>query len=259
MNLVASTGYYTRAILPLFFQFHGPGRQIDGPDPLIELFVGDIEVGIGGTGRSEPAMLKVVTDAAGMTPDVQRVMTAAADRASADRRTDHDALAPGLPERPGPAGVPSRPRRCTGPGHHRPLGRQRGPRVPARADGQRVDHRAWTDSAWSTCCPTTVVSGSCSPCCASAMPTEWSSRMTPRIFSHVTPPSWRAVAAPRWQMEEIPRRIIPMLRDGGASDSRPPPDAGAEPVGCSSRRDGRHRRADTVGDQRAEPARRGSP
>jgi phosphotriesterase-related protein len=38
------------------------------------------------------------------------------------------------------------------------------------------------------------------------------------VFSHVTPPSWRARMAPRWNMETIPRRIIPMLRDGGATD-----------------------------------------
>jgi phosphotriesterase-related protein len=38
-------------------------------------------------------------------------------------------------------------------------------------------------------------------------------------FSHVTPPSWRAVAAPRWNMEDIPRRILPILRQGGASEA----------------------------------------
>jgi phosphotriesterase-related protein len=38
-------------------------------------------------------------------------------------------------------------------------------------------------------------------------------------FSHVTPPSWRARAAPHWHMENIPRRILPMLRQGGASEA----------------------------------------
>jgi phosphotriesterase-related protein len=39
------------------------------------------------------------------------------------------------------------------------------------------------------------------------------------VFSHVTPPAWRASMAPRWHMETIPRHILPMLRDGGASDA----------------------------------------
>jgi phosphotriesterase-related protein len=40
------------------------------------------------------------------------------------------------------------------------------------------------------------------------------------FFSHVTPPSWRAREAPRWHMENIPRRILPMLREGGASEAQ---------------------------------------
>ena len=54
-----------------------------GPDPLVELFVRDIEVGIAGTGV-RAGMLKVVTDHQGLTPDVRRVMEAAA---AAHRRT----------------------------------------------------------------------------------------------------------------------------------------------------------------------------
>jgi phosphotriesterase-related protein len=38
------------------------------------------------------------------------------------------------------------------------------------------------------------------------------------IYSHVTPPAWRARAAPSWQMENIPRRILPKLREAGVSD-----------------------------------------
>jgi phosphotriesterase-related protein len=39
------------------------------------------------------------------------------------------------------------------------------------------------------------------------------------VFSHVTPPSWRSRKAPRWNMETIPSRILPMLREGGASEA----------------------------------------
>ena len=83
MQLVASTGYYTADVLPAYFQTHGPGRLVGGPDPLVELFVRDIEVGIAGTGV-RAGMLKVVTDQPGLTPDVRRVMEAAA---TAHRRT----------------------------------------------------------------------------------------------------------------------------------------------------------------------------
>ncbi len=37
------------------------------------------------------------------------------------------------------------------------------------------------------------------------------------FYSHVTPPSWRAVSAPHWRMDAIPTRILPMLRDAGVS------------------------------------------
>jgi phosphotriesterase-related protein len=38
------------------------------------------------------------------------------------------------------------------------------------------------------------------------------------FYSHVTPPSWRARAAPNWQMENIPRRVLPKLREAAVSD-----------------------------------------
>ena len=61
VHLVASTGYYTADVLPAFFATHGPGRLVGGPDPLLELFLRDIEVGIADTGV-RAGMLKVVTD-----------------------------------------------------------------------------------------------------------------------------------------------------------------------------------------------------
>ncbi|MPZ94921.1 MAG: hypothetical protein GEU96_08380 [Propionibacteriales bacterium] len=45
MQLAVSTGYYTADVLPPFFHTHGPGRLVDGPDPLVELFLNDIEEG----------------------------------------------------------------------------------------------------------------------------------------------------------------------------------------------------------------------
>ncbi|MFZ0013713.1 MAG: phosphotriesterase-related protein, partial [Acidimicrobiia bacterium] len=76
VNLVASTGWYTSNVLPIYFRFHGPDGTA-GTDALAELFVADIREGIAGVGV-RAGMLKVVTDREGMTPDVERVMLAAA-------------------------------------------------------------------------------------------------------------------------------------------------------------------------------------
>ncbi len=153
VHLVASTGYYTADSLPAFFQTHGPGRLVGGPDPLVELFLRDIEVGIAGTGV-RAGMLKVVTDRQGLTPDVQRVMEAAA---TAHRRTGvpitthtHAPLA----QRPRPAGVPHRAWGRREQDRDRALRRLRGPRLPAGAHGRGRLPSGWTDSAWSTSCPT---------------------------------------------------------------------------------------------------------
>src|SRR5690606_11060967 len=50
---------------------------IDGPDPLIEGFIRDITVGVADTGV-KANMIKVATDAHGVTEDLERVVTAAA-------------------------------------------------------------------------------------------------------------------------------------------------------------------------------------
>jgi phosphotriesterase-related protein len=36
-------------------------------------------------------------------------------------------------------------------------------------------------------------------------------------YSHVTPPSWRARSASRWRMDTISRSILPMLRSAGVA------------------------------------------
>ncbi|WP_457317367.1 phosphotriesterase family protein [Sinomonas sp. RB5] len=77
LNIVVATGFYTFKDLPTFFQTHGPGRMVEGPDPLEEFFIRDIKEGIADTGV-KAAMIKVATDEYGITPDVDRVMHAAA-------------------------------------------------------------------------------------------------------------------------------------------------------------------------------------
>ena len=71
---------------------NGPGLLVDEPEPLVEMFVRDIEKGVADTGV-RAGMLKVVTDRPGMTPDVERVMVAAAKAHQQHRRSHHDAHA----------------------------------------------------------------------------------------------------------------------------------------------------------------------
>ncbi|OUS94284.1 phosphotriesterase [Rhodococcus sp. NCIMB 12038] len=77
VNIIAATGFYTAKDLPMFFHNNGPGLMIDGPEPLVKMFIDDLTVGIADTGV-KAAVLKVVTDTPGITPDVERVMNAAA-------------------------------------------------------------------------------------------------------------------------------------------------------------------------------------
>jgi phosphotriesterase-related protein len=83
VNIVVGTGYYTASDLPTYFKRHGPNLRVDVPDPLEWMFINDIEIGIADTGV-RAGVIKVVTDVAGITPDVGRVLRAAA---LAHRRT----------------------------------------------------------------------------------------------------------------------------------------------------------------------------
>ena len=77
LNVVVATGYYTQKDLPAYFHNHGPGLYADVAEPLVDMFVRDIRDGISGTGV-KAAMIKVVTDRFGITPDLERVLDAAA-------------------------------------------------------------------------------------------------------------------------------------------------------------------------------------
>ncbi len=83
LNIVAATGLYTYNDVPFYFHFRGPGTLLGGPEVLVEMFVEDITQGIAGTGV-KAAILKCATEAAGVTPGVERVLRAVAQ---AHRRT----------------------------------------------------------------------------------------------------------------------------------------------------------------------------
>ena len=77
INIVAATGVYTYNEVPMYFHFRGPGALLGGPEPMTELFVREIQEGIGDTGV-RAAILKCATDRPGITPGVERVLRAVA-------------------------------------------------------------------------------------------------------------------------------------------------------------------------------------
>ena len=218
MHLLASTGYYTADTLPAYFHTHGPGRLVGGPDPLVELFVRDIELGIAGT-AVRAAMLKVVTDHQGLTPDVQRVMEAAAaahrrtgvpitTHTHAPSRNGRDQLA-FLTER-GVAADRIVVGHC---GDSEDLDYLRGLMDDGATIGMDrfgMEH-VLSDAARIATVLTLLAEG-------------YADRMVlshdAAFFSRVTPPSWRAAHAPHWTMENLSRRIVPALLDGGANQEQ---------------------------------------
>jgi phosphotriesterase-related protein len=77
LQIVVATGVYTYNDVPMYFHFTGPGTALDGPEPMVDLFVRDITEGIAGTGV-KAAILKCATDEPGITPGVDRVLRAVA-------------------------------------------------------------------------------------------------------------------------------------------------------------------------------------
>jgi phosphotriesterase-related protein len=216
VHLVASTGWYTRSALPLYFQLRGPGRAIDGPDELARMFLDDVESGISGT-RIRAGMIKVVTDDAGITDDIAWTLRAAA--------ATH--LKTGVP-----ITTHSHPASRNGLDQQRflaacgvPLDRVI---IGHSGDTEDIDYlralmdrgstigmdRFGMDHVLSDERRVRVVIDLLRRGYADQMILSHDAA----IYSHITPPSWRAASAPRWNMETISRRILPMLKDGGASD-----------------------------------------
>jgi phosphotriesterase-related protein len=81
LNIVVATGCYTYNDVPFFFHHRGPALNealgMDLPDPMVDLFIADIEHGIAGTGV-KAGMLKCAIDTPGLTRGVERVMRAVA-------------------------------------------------------------------------------------------------------------------------------------------------------------------------------------
>ncbi|MHB8245298.1 MAG: phosphotriesterase family protein [Acidimicrobiales bacterium] len=77
LNIIVATGIYTYCDVPNYFAFRGPGALPGLPDPMVDLFVRDIEEGVRGT-AVRAGLLKCAIDHHGLTTGVERVMRAAA-------------------------------------------------------------------------------------------------------------------------------------------------------------------------------------
>lgn len=215
INLIAATGWYTPNVLPTYFQFHGPGRPIDRADPLVDLFVGDIRDGIAGT-SVRAGMLKVMTDADGITPDVARVMTAAAvahqETGAPITTHSHPSSRNGLVQQAflGARGV----------GMDRII-------VGHSGDSEDQDYLRELMDNGSTIGMDRFGMEQVLPddrrlrTLLALLELGYADRIVlshdAAFYSHVTPPSWRARSAPRWRMDTISRYILPALRDAGVA------------------------------------------
>jgi phosphotriesterase-related protein len=77
LNILVATGVYTYTEVPHFFAHRGPGALPGLPEPMVDLFVRDITVGIQGT-DIRAAFLKCAIDRQGLTAGVERVLRACA-------------------------------------------------------------------------------------------------------------------------------------------------------------------------------------
>jgi phosphotriesterase-related protein len=79
LNIIVATGLYTFDELPTFFLSRRPKPPPagSGRDVMVDMFVEDIEAGIGGSGV-KAGILKCCTEAQGVTPGVDRVLRAVA-------------------------------------------------------------------------------------------------------------------------------------------------------------------------------------
>jgi phosphotriesterase-related protein len=101
LNIVVATGCYTYEDVPFLFHHRGPALNAalgtEVPDPMVDMFVRDINEGIAGTGV-RAAFLKCAIDAPGLPPGVERVCGPSPGRTAA----------PGCRSRCTPTRAPSR-------------------------------------------------------------------------------------------------------------------------------------------------------
>jgi phosphotriesterase-related protein len=214
VHLVAATGWYTDDVLPPYFRTHGPGRLVGGREPLVEMFLRDIREGIGGTGV-RAGVLKVVTDAPGLTPGVRRVLEAAAEAQLATgvpiNTHTNPHLRTGLLQLEVLTAAGVDPTRVVL-GHSGDSGDLDHLRelmdtgATIGVDRWGMAHVSDDDQALATVL--TLLREGYADRMVLSHDAAW--------FSRVTPPSWRRVHAPHWRHDHLARCILPRMREGGA-------------------------------------------
>ncbi len=215
IRIVASTGLYAGDTLPLYFRFHGPGRLVDEPEPLVDLLVRDIEDGIGGT-AVRAGMIKVVSEGTRPSESEQRVLSAAA---VAQERTDVPITTHSVPSLRN--GLEQQAFLC-------------GRGVPANrivighsGDSDDLDYLRAIMDLGSTIGVDRFgmehVQGDRVRIenVVALVRQGYADRIIlshdAAFYSHATPPSWRAHHAPRWHMEHLFVSILPELRRRGVT------------------------------------------
>jgi phosphotriesterase-related protein len=215
VHLVAATGLYAAETLPLHFRFHGPGLLVDEPEPLVDLFVSDIEGGIGG-GDVRAGMIKVMSEGAKLNEAEQRVMAAAAE---AQQRTGVAITTHSLPrtrngleQQAFLCGHGVDPERLIigHAGDSEDLGYLRA--IMDEGSTVGVDRFGMEHAQRDQARLETV---------AALVRLGYADRLVlshdAAFYSHATPPSWRARHAPRWHMEHLLRTIVPELQRRGVA------------------------------------------
>ncbi|MGM7698445.1 phosphotriesterase family protein [Microbacterium sp. A84] len=217
VQIVAATGCYAAEVLPPFFRLNGPGLVVDGPDPLVDLFIGDIEQGIAGT-SVRAGMIKIASDAAGLTPDATRVFAAAAaahlrtgvpitthsHAASRGGSAQQDAL-----ER---LGVPLDRVVIGHSGDSTDISYLRG--LADRGSFLGFDRFGMEHVARDADRVRMLLQ---------LLDAGYAGRIVlshdAAVFSRVTPPSWRAAHVPSWHMSHLFDTVLPQLRAAGVDDA----------------------------------------
>jgi phosphotriesterase-related protein len=217
VHIVAATGCYTADALPLYFQHRGPDRLLGGPEPLVELFIREIDTGIAGT-AVRAGIIKVRSGEAGLVGDVGRVWTAAAvahqeTGVAVSTHADparHDGLEQqAFLERHGvsAARIIIGHAGDTSDVEHLRAIMDRGSTIGLDRFG--MEH-VTSDAARIETLTTLLGLG-------------YADRMVlsqdAAFFSHVTPPDWRARHTPTWDIHHLERRILPQLRQRGVSEA----------------------------------------
>jgi phosphotriesterase-related protein len=217
VNLVAATGVYGGDALPLHYRLRGPGRLVDTPDALVDLFVRDIEEGIAGSGI-RAGIIKVMSTEAVLSADAERLLRAGA---AAHVRT-------------GVAiSTHSEPRTRNG------LAQQdllvASGVAPSRiiighcGDSVDLDYLRAIMDRGSTIgmdrfgmehvLPDAVRVSTLASLAMSGYADRMVLSHDAAFYSHVTPPTWRARHAPRWDMRHLFMTVSPLLRAAGVTDA----------------------------------------